>query len=65
MALERAAPVSADEAVDEIRRQISEGRQFERVPEYIGERWPILEDAVLTGWSSAVHANVRPNQSGS
>jgi hypothetical protein len=60
MALERAAPTSADEAVNEIRRQISKGRQFESVREYLGERWPTLEDAVLKGWSSAVHANARP-----
>jgi len=60
MALERAAPISDGEAVNEIRRQISKGRQFQGVREYIGERWPTLEDAVLTGWSSAVHANARP-----
>jgi len=60
MALERAAPIAAGEAVNEIRRQISKGRQFEGVREYIGERWPTLEDAVHTGWSSAVHANARP-----
>ncbi len=60
MALERAAPISADEAVNGIRRQISKGRQFERIRGYIGERWPTLEDAILMGWSSAVHANARP-----
>ncbi|SRR5258708_5947391 len=60
MALETAAPIAAGEAVNEIRRQISKGRQFEGVREYIGERWPTLEDAVHTGWSSAVHANARP-----
>jgi hypothetical protein len=60
MALEHAAPTSADRAVIEIRRQISKGRQFESVREYVNGRWSTLEDAVLTGWSSGVHANARP-----
>jgi hypothetical protein len=60
MTLERTTPTSADEAVNEIRQQISKGRQFERVREYLGEHWPTLEDATFTGWSSAVHANARP-----
>jgi len=59
VALERAGPISADEAVNEIRRRISKGKQFEGVREYLGDHWPALEDAVLTGWSSAVHANAR------
>src|SRR5258708_11596358 len=60
MTLERAAPTSAEEAVNEIRRQISKGRQFERVRAYLGDHWPTVENAVHTGWGSAVHANARP-----
>jgi len=60
MALEGAPPTSADGAVIEIRRHINKGRQFESVREYLDGRWSTLEGAVLTGWSSGVHANARP-----
>jgi hypothetical protein len=38
MALERAGPTYANKAVDEIRRQISKRKQFEKVREYLGEQ---------------------------
>jgi hypothetical protein len=60
MTLERAAPTSAADAVNKIRRQISKGRQLNSIREYLGERWSTLDDAIFTGWSSAVHPNARP-----
>ena len=58
--LEGASPTCAEEAASEIRRQICKGNQFERVREYLEEYGPALEQAVLTGWNSSVHADARP-----
>lgn len=58
--LEGASPTRGEEAASEIRRQISKGDRFKSVREYLGEDWPALEQAVLAGWNSSVHAGARP-----
>jgi hypothetical protein len=50
--LERSNPTSAEEAVIEIRDQISRRKQFERVLEYVSQHWPELEGAVRKVWHS-------------
>jgi hypothetical protein len=58
--LEGASPTRAEEAANEIRRQISKPNRFESAREYLGENWPVLEHAVLAVWKSSMHADARP-----
>jgi len=58
--VEGASPTCAEEAANEIRRQITKRNRFESVREYLGENWTALEQAVLAVWNSSSHADARP-----
>ena len=58
--LEQARPTSAEEAFDEIQRQVTKKDQFKTQSEYLGERWPALKEAVRSAWGLAANPGVRP-----
>jgi hypothetical protein len=60
--LNKQNPRSAEEAVREMRRQISTRRQFATVKAYLSEHWHALEHAAHKVWNSPAHPKSRAFQ---
>ena len=57
--LEGARPTCAEEASNEIRRQISTRREFASLKECLSEHWHALEDAIRKVWNSPAQPKFR------